>query len=256
MKKEKKKSNSAVPAVIILAVLIIAIIGAYVLYNSSRSGSTTNSARNNASNSPRPTMNYESAPPGATPPHMIGSPTATVTLEEFADFQCGSCAAAHPVLKEITSTYGGNRNFRFVFRHYPLPGHDKAYDAALAAEAAALQGTPKFWQMQDQIFTNQALWTDNPNYRELFAEYAQKIGLDVEKFKADLSGMQAKTRVDQDLNRGRALGVNSTPTVMINGKVIPYAQVTTTALRQIIDAELQAASAPAANTATGNTANK
>jgi protein-disulfide isomerase len=192
------------------------------------------------------------APPGAQPPNSLGSPSATVTIEEFADFQCSSCAAAHPVMKDITSAYAGNKNVRFVFRHYPLDMHDKAYDAAVAAEAAGIQGSSKFWQMQDQLFTNQHAWSNSSNYRELFAEYAQKIGLDVEKFKADMSGMQTKTRVDQDRTRGRALQVSSTPTVIVNGKVVPYVEVTSAGMRRIIDAELQAVAQPSQNVSSAN----
>jgi protein-disulfide isomerase len=184
------------------------------------------------------------APSGATPPSAVGAPSATVTIEEFADFQCGSCAASYPVLKDLIRAYSGNPNFRFVFRNFPLQMHDKAYDAAVAAEAAGLQNPAKLWLMHEQLFNNQQTWSVNPNYREIFSEYAQRIGLDVERFKADISGMQAKTRVDQDLARGRALGISSTPSVIVNGKLIPYQEVTAAAMKRIVDAELQAANAP------------
>jgi protein-disulfide isomerase len=249
---DKKKGSSGIPVVIIVLVLVVVVVGGLWFYRQSQPAARSNpTATNNAPTSnQRPPVNMATAPPGAQPPHMLGSPTATVAIEEFADFQCGSCAAAHPVMKDITSAYAGNKNVRFVFRHFPLQMHDKAYDAAVAAEAAGLQGSSKFWQMQDQLFTNQHLWSTNSNYRELFVEYAQKIGLDVEKFKADVSGMQAKTRVDQDAARGRALQVSSTPTIFVNGKAVPYAQVTSAGMRQIIDAELQAVAAqpaPASN---------
>ena len=201
-----------------------------------------------------------SAPPGATPPNMLGSPTATVTLEEFADFQCPSCGEKHPVMKQIQSIYGSR--IKFIFRSFPLPMHDKAYDAAVAAEAAGIQG--KFWDMHNQLYTNQKTWSSDPNYKQTFADYAQKIGLDVEKFKDDMAGLQTKNRVDEDLKRGRAITINQTPTLFINGKDVPYQAMTVDTLRGLIDAELQAtqankpaAAAPAANAANaaGNTAN-
>ena len=166
---------------------------------------------------------------------MLGSPTASVTLEEFADFQCGACASVHPVVKEIQSTYGSR--IRVVFRNYPLPMHDKGYDAAVVAEAAGLQG--KFWAMQDQLFSNQQNWATAPNYKELWAGYAEKIGLDIQKFQSDVAGIAAKSRVDQDIVRAKAMGVSSTPTVYLNGQSIPYTDVNVQALRRIIDAELQ-----------------
>jgi protein-disulfide isomerase len=248
--KETKKGSSGIPVVIIVLVLVVVAAGAFLFYRQSQTTPTkSNSAvtTNTAAPNQKPTLDMASAPPGAQPPNMLGSPTATVTMEEFADFQCGSCGAAHPVIKDVLSAYAGNKNFRFTFRDFPLVSvHDKAYDAAVAAEAAGLQGSSKFWQMHDQLFSNQQVWSVNPNYRDIFTDYAQKIGLDVDKFKADMSGMQAKTRVDQDMARGKALGFSSTPTIIINGKIIPYNEVTSSGLRRIIDAELAAAPQTAA----------
>lgn len=117
--------------------------------------------------------------------------------------------------------------------------HDKAYAAAVAAEAAGMQS--KFWDMQNQLFTNQAVWSTASDFPKLLEEYAQKIGLDVGRFKNDMAGIEAKQRVDKDMERGRGLGVGSTPTFFINGKMIPFEQVESAALRQLIDAELQKA---------------
>ncbi len=243
--KEVKKKSSGIPIAIIVLVLALVGIGGWWFYQTSKPGAKTTTPTSNA-NTARPPLNMATAPPGAQPPNMLGSPTAIVTVEEFADYQCGSCAAAHPVIKEVTSAYAGNKNFKFIFRNYPLEMHDKAYDAAVAAEAAGMQGSTKFWQMQDQLFTNQHLWSANSNYRELFAGYAQKIGLDMAKFQSDVSGIQAKMRVDNDRNRGRALNISSTPTVIVNGRLVPFSEVTAAGMRRIIDAELQAAATPAA----------
>lgn len=170
---------------------------------------------------------------------MLGSPTALVTVEEFADFQCGACAGAHPTMKEIQSIYG-NR-IKFIFRNFPLSMHDKAYDAAVAAEAAGMQG--RLWDMQNQLFTNQQAWDRSPNYKQLWAGYAEKVGLNVEKWQSDMIGLGAKQRVDADLARGKALNVSSTPTVFINGTSIPFPDINVTSLRRIIDGELQKAAA-------------
>ena len=252
MKNEPKKS-SGIPVIIIILVFAGVIFGGWWLYSSSKPGVNTNTA----SGSPRPSASQlpTNAPIGANPPQMLGSPTATVTVEEFADFQCGSCAATHPVLKEVQSTYGSK--IKFVFRHFPLQMHDKAYDAAVAAEAAGMQG--KFWALQDQLFSNQQAWTQNPNFKQLWAEYASRIGLDVARWENDMIGIAAKTRVDQDLARGRALGVGSTPTVYVNGQSVPYPEMNVGGMRRIIDAELQKGSAsqaqPAAPANTSNPAN-
>ena len=255
--KESKKGSSGIPVVIIVLVLVVVVVGGFIFYRQSQPTSKPSTAATpSKTQNQQPQANYATAPPGAQPPNMLGSPTATVTVEEFADFQCGSCAAAHPVMKDITSAYAGNKNVRFIFRNFPLQMHDKAYDAAVAAEAAGLQSPSKFWQMGDQLFTNQHIWAaQNADARSLFLQYAEKIGLDIEKFKADMSGMQAKTRVDQDLTRGRALAISSTPTVFVNGKVVPYAEVTSAGMRRVIDAELQATAQPAQNVPSGNSSN-
>ena len=153
---KEKKSGSGAPLAIIAVVLLVAIIGGVWFYGSS---STPTPAANQANQSKPAPVNI---PPGAPlGVNMIGQPDAVVTVEEFADYQCGACASVHPVMKELQAAYAGNKNFRFIFRHYPLSisGHDKSYEASVATEAAGLQG--KFWQMQDQLFRNQQAWTAN-----------------------------------------------------------------------------------------------
>ena len=232
------------PVAIIVGVLVLVVLGGFLLYRSSSTPSPKANVVANGTPIPRPTIDDSRAPTGAQPPNAVGAPTAAVTLEEFADFQCGSCGATYPVIKDILKAYNGNPNFRFIYRNFPLQMHDKAYDAAVAAEAAGLQNPAKFWLMEDQLFTNQATWSVDQIYKTTFNDYASKIGLDVEKFKADIAGTEAKRRVDLDLSRGKALGIGSTPTVIINKKLIPYQEVTLAGLKRIIDAELAAANTP------------
>lgn len=236
-------------AVIGLAFLLV-VAGGVWLYTTSKPAATPK-ANTNAANAPKTPVIPANAPLGAQPPNQAGSPTASVTIEEFADFQCGSCAAAHPAMNEIKAMYGSR--IRFIFRNYPLaiPAHDKAYDAAVAAESAGMQG--KFWDMQNLLFTNQQTWTSNPNYKQMWNEYAQKLGLDVAKFQSDMAGIGAKGRVDADKQRGQALNVNSTPTIFLNGVSVPFKDVNVSALKVLIDAELQK-SAGSAQPSTSNTA--
>lgn len=226
------------PLIIIVGVLILVLVGAYFLYNSPKPKTgNSNAPANTPTNVTKTPATTSSL--GAVPPNMLGSPNSAVTIEEFADFQCGACASVHPTMKELQGIYG-NR-IRFIFRNFPLaiPAHDKSYDAAVAAEAARMQDPNKFWAMQDQLFTNQQTWTANPNYRQIWEEYAQKIGLDVERFKNDMAGKDTKARVDADLQRGRGLNVNSTPTLLVNGKGIPLESIKIENLRQMIDEEIQ-----------------
>ncbi|HQX54618.1 MAG TPA: thioredoxin domain-containing protein [Pyrinomonadaceae bacterium] len=252
MSKQNQK-KSGMPVVIIGIVLLLAVGGGYYLFTSGKPGTPPKTNTNAAANATKTPGIPVNAPLGAQPPNQAGSPTASVTVEEFADFQCGSCAAANPVMSEIKSSYGSR--IRFIFRNYPLsiPAHDKSYDAAVTVEAAGMQG--KFWEMQNQLFSNQQTWTSNPNYKQLWNEYAQKLGLDLVKLQADVAGIAAKGRVDADLQRGRGLNVNSTPTVYVNGISIPFNEMKVESLKRIIDAELEKAAStpPAAKPAAENT---
>lgn len=226
------------PIVIIGLVLVVALVGGWFWYSSTATVKTNPSNKTPTNKTPDNSAEiYSKGTPGANPPNMLGSPTATVTVEEFADYQCPTCAVKHPIAKEIINAYGSR--IKFIFRNFPLQMHDKAYDAAVAAEAAGLQN--KFWDMQNQLFTNQSSWsTTNPaSFRGVLEEYAQKIGLDVEKFKTDMAGLQAKNRVDFDMQRGRSIRVISTPSFYINGKPVALEQMTVEGFKQLIDAELQ-----------------
>jgi protein-disulfide isomerase len=236
MKNEQPKNNTAVPVIIIGLVLVAVIGGAWYLYSQSKPANNSN-VKPGATPVKATTVN-PNAPLGANPPNMLGSPTAAVTVEEFADFQCPTCGSTHPIMKEIQSTYGSK--IRFIYREYPLPMHDKGYDAAVAAEAAGLQG--KFWAMQDQLFSNQQAWSNaNATYKQLWSDYAQKIGLDVQQWQNDVAGIAAKSRVDLDLQRGKALNVSSTPSIFINGELVPFPELNVAGIRKIIDAKLQEA---------------
>jgi protein-disulfide isomerase len=249
----QQKSNNNLPLLIIGAVVLVGLVAAFWFY--SNSTAVTKTDRTPTPANAKPTGTPANAPAGATPPNMSGSPTALVTVEEFADFQCPTCASTHPIISEVKSIYG-NR-IKFIFRDFPLniPAHDKSYEAAVAAESAGMQG--KFWDMQNQLFSNQQAWTGNPGYKQMWTEYAQKLGLDVAKFQSDMAGIAAKSRVDEDLKRGKALNVNSTPTLFVNGVSVDPKDFNVNGMKFIIDSELQkvAAQPPAKPADQGSTAN-
>lgn len=234
---KKETGNNLTPVIIIGAILLATVLGIYMIMNSgdkeTAQQSPGNAGQTEGNSGQIP--NYNSAPPGASPSHFKGSDSAAVMLEEFADFQCPTCRVVHPKINEIISKYGSR--VKVVFRNYPLTNmHPKAYDASVAAEAAGLQG--KFWEMQNIIFNNQPTWSNSPNHKQEFEKYAQTIGLDIDRYKNDVLGMNAKMRVDADINRGRALNITSTPTIILNGRIIPHPQVEVATLSQLIDAEL------------------
>ncbi|HRH43204.1 MAG TPA: thioredoxin domain-containing protein [Pyrinomonadaceae bacterium] len=249
----ENNNKSSLPIAIIGVVLLAAIgIGGWFLLKGKSDPITTNTPANKT-----PTPLPANLPPGGNPTWALGPSTALVTVEEFADFQCPTCASMHPKVKELRNALGDR--VRIVFRQFPLTQvHPYGYDAACAAEAAGNQG--KFWEMQNMLFTNQQSWSNSPDARKLFAEYAKTLGLDVTKFSDDMIGLQVKNKVDADMQRGRAIGVASTPSFYINNKPLGN---NLDGLRSAVEAELkkledakQTQSAPAnSNTGNANTAN-
>jgi protein-disulfide isomerase len=162
---------------------------------------------------------------------MRGNPKASVTLEEFGDFECPPCSHLAGVIKEVEHDLGDR--LRVIFRHFPLEIHAHAREAAYASEAAGLQG--RFWEMHDLLYKEQAGWTKATDVRKVFIGYAGVLGLDMDRFAQDVKSEQAKDRVDSDAQRGRALGVKNTPTVFINNTELPFASFNPAGIRAAID---------------------
>src|SRR6184192_2817267 len=152
----------------------------------------------------------------AEAPHIRGNPDAPVTLEEYGDFQCPPCGMFATFLGQLENEY--DSRLRVVFRNFPLTMHEHAREAALAAEAAGLQG--RFWEMHDVLYREQETWSKAPNVRELFESYAGTIGLNVDQFKKYVDGDKARERVDSDRALADFLGVKATPTLFINNRPV------------------------------------
>jgi protein-disulfide isomerase len=140
---------------------------------------------------------------------LKGNPNASVTIVEFTDFECPSCARQLPVLERIVNEFGDR--VRLVVRDFPLSQHANARKAAEAAEAAREQG--KYWEYIAVLFRNQsALGIDK------LRQYATEVGLDRARFDASLDTGKFAEKVQRDVTDARKLGVNGTPAVYINGK--------------------------------------
>lgn len=156
--------------------------------------------------------------------HMTGTASAKVVVVEFGDFECPFCAQAYDPVKQVVDKYQANANFSFVFRNFPLAQHSNALSAAEAAEAAGAQG--KYWEMEGLLYQRQNDWAGVIDPTGNYVNYAQQIGLDVNKFKTEVSTGKYIDNITQDQKDGDALGVNSTPTFFINGqKLDSYTQL-------------------------------
>jgi protein-disulfide isomerase len=157
-----------------------------------------------------------------------GEKDAQVTIIEFSEFQCPFCSRVNPTIKQLLDTYPGK--VKVVFKHNPLPFHAEAPLASQAALAAGAQG--KFWEMHDKLFENMKALK-----RENLDTYAQELGLDVSRFKADLDAGKFKAVVDADLALGAQFGVQGTPNFFINGRKLVGAQPFES-FKKIVDEEL------------------
>ncbi len=153
-----------------------------------------------------------------------GPADARITIVEYSDFQCPSCAQLASVLKELQDRYPND--LRIVYRHFPLSGtadqplHQNAALAMQAAEAAGSQG--QFWEMHDQLFSRQAEWTamNQDDFKVWLDGTAQGLGLDLNQFDQDAFSEAAAAKSQAAWQDGLTLKLPGTPYVLING--IPY----------------------------------
>jgi protein-disulfide isomerase len=227
------------PVFIIGVVLLAAAAGGFLLYR--------------AKTATTPLKIVEGGQPGAEPAYVRGGGNASVTLEEFGDYQCAPCGRLASTLLTLEHDYGSR--IRLVFRQFPLAKvHAHALAAASAAEAAGLQG--HFWEMHDLLFANARSWGEerpiplpraiDPSAREqaaaealaTFDGYASKIGLDLERFKKDMASEQVRERIRADFRRGDSIGVDRTPALFLNRVSIPFDSFNVPALHKLIDQAL------------------
>jgi Na+/H+ antiporter NhaA len=141
--------------------------------------------------------------------HIRGPAEAPVTVLEYGDFECPYCGRAEPAVRELLAGFG---DVRYVWRHLPLTDvHPHASAAAEAAEAAAAQGA--FWELHDLLLDHQNALLDSD-----LIGYAEDLGLDVERFEADLGARAGAAHIAEDVDSADLSGVSGTPTFFINGR--------------------------------------
>ena len=205
------------PFLVVAAVALATFGGGFALYRAKKLA---------APNAPT------SAPASGT--HTRGPKTAAVTIEEFGDFQCPPCSVMASLLKKEEEEYGGR--LRVIFHHFPLVNHVHARAAAAAAEAADSQG--KFWEMHDLLYKEQGIWSKVDKVEPLLEGYAKSIGLDAERFEKDMKDPKIAERVNEDQKLGSSRGVTSTPTLFVNGVLLPPDQLNPPGIKKAVDTAL------------------
>ena len=192
-----------------LALIIVGVVASTALAGPDTSGLAQTIQPHRVTIPADETMSGRSA---AKSVHIRGDPDAPVTLEEFGDFECPSCANLATFIDQLIKEY--HPRVRLIFRNFPLRMHQIALDAALAAEAAGLQG--RYWEMHDMLFREQAVWSGATDARLLFDTYAETLGLDLDQFRKDVKSDKVRERVESDQVRAKSLGVKTAPTLFVN----------------------------------------
>ncbi|MCZ7685472.1 MAG: thioredoxin domain-containing protein [Sandaracinaceae bacterium] len=165
-----------------------------------------------------------------------GRPDALVTIVMFSDFQCPFCARVLPTLEQIADRYG--REVRFVYRHNPLPFHQQALPAAIAAEEVFRQrGADAFFRYHDLLFENQ-----RELERDRLLELARRAGANPRQVGRALDEQRHRATIDADQQLAQSLGASGTPSFFINGRNLRGAQPFDSFAR-VIDEELARARA-------------
>jgi protein-disulfide isomerase len=187
----------------ILGAIIIVFIGIFAIsqHSNDNSGGSSNSSNAQVTN------------------HLFGQGKAGVTLIEYGDYECPICEAYYQPLKDMANQY--KTQIYFQFRNLPLTAiHQNAFAGARAAEAASLQG--KFWEMHDKLYENQNSWVSSSSPLDIFTQYAQQIGLNVNQFKTDYASSKVNDEINADSTAfDKTKQEKATPTFFLDGKYIP-----------------------------------
>lgn len=159
----------------------------------------------------------------------LGAADALVTIVEFADFQCPFCATMNPILHDIVRS--DETTVRWIHRDFPLPNHPMAGRAAEAARCANEQG--RFWDYQIRLFEHSSTLSE-----ATLETIASDLGMNLVAFRACGAEHRYVSGLRRDLDEGRRVGVRSTPTLVVNGKVFRGA-MTKADLEKLIKAELE-----------------
>jgi protein-disulfide isomerase len=196
---------------IIFSIVVVGLLGGLVIWTRVTNPSV------DVSNIDSNKVLVASAESGNIADHVEGKADSNVILVEYGDYQCPSCGGAYPNVNTLMDEYGDR--IALVFRNFPLTSiHPNAKAAAAAAESAGLQG--KYWEMHNILYENQNSWSslDTSKRTDAFVAYAERLDIDIEKFKTDLSSDGVNSKISFDMELGKAQNASATPTFFLNGE--------------------------------------
>ncbi|MDP2585887.1 MAG: thioredoxin domain-containing protein [Candidatus Levybacteria bacterium] len=188
-------------------------------------------------NSKGPSSTQAIAPPAISKDDQIlgASTQVKAILIEYADFQCPACKNYASLVRQLKQDFGDD--LLIAYRFFPLINiHKTAMPSSQAAYAAGKQN--KFWEMSDMIHENQENWADSAKAEDLFTGYAKELNLDITQFTNDYNADSTLKFILDQMNSGISIGINSTPTFFLNGKIIQNPQ-SYEAFKELIKNELK-----------------
>ncbi|MBP2411726.1 protein-disulfide isomerase [Arthrobacter stackebrandtii] len=220
-----KKTRNVVLALVLCAVLVLAVIFVGEMARQDR----LDDAGAQLTAQPGPGTAEGTAPPVdlarriADDPLAVGAVDAPVVMVEYSDYTCPYCGAyARKTQPEIVKKYVDSGQLRIEWRDLPVIG-EQSVSAAVAGRAAGEQGL--FWEFNDAVYTAAPERGKADLSEAVLVKFAEQVGVpDMDKFKADLQSQELLERVHTDMRQGTGLGLNSTPTFVINNQAIPGAQ--------------------------------
>ena len=160
-----------------------------------------------------------------------GPDAAPVTVVEFSDLQCPHCKEAQPTLDRLAAE---DKNARVVFQNFPLPMHDWAMKAATYADCVGRSSPDAFWKFIESIYGAQSDIT-TANADEKLTGFADAAGVKGNDMAACAAKPETTTRVERSIDLGKALDVNSTPTIFINGRKLSAGGLPYDVLQKLVD---------------------
>lgn len=152
--------------------------------------------------------------------HVLGDPKAPITLIEYASFTCPHCAHFNTlVLPELKKKWIDTGKVRLIYRDFPL---DQA--ATKAAQLAECAGNERYYAVVDMIFANQPVWAAAADPIAELSKSLRIAGMGDSEVKACLANDAVANAVIADYRGGETLGVNSTPSLFINGQLFKGAR--------------------------------
>ena len=212
-------------------VLVVAAVAVIVFAALSRdavivfAGLGWDSGTDPAAQDPASTTSTQTAAVGGPSPAPTQDEAAAsvplVTLEEFGDFQCSHCAQfALGMGRQLKKDFVDKGRIQFVFRHFPFIG-EESFRAAEATECARDQD--KFWEYHDTVFENWDGVNKGAYSDDNLKGFASRLRLDRDAFDSCLDGGKYRGKVEEDLHLGERMGVNSTPSLFLQGRRIQVA---------------------------------